>query len=59
MVKSILKWGDAKFEEALNQEGTRGLAVSVGVGAIEGAIDSLVVLGALAVVCNVISAIKK
>ena len=59
MVKSILKWTDVKFEEALqDSNSTRGFAKSLGVGVIEGVVDAFVIVGALGYVGGIISMIK-
>lgn len=57
MVKKILEWEDDKLE-ALNGYDPRDLAKAFGLGVIEGAIDVLVVFGAVSFVVGIAKTIK-
>lgn len=60
MVNSILKWSDAKMEKLTNNpDEEHAFAKAFGLGAIEGAIDGFVFLGALAFVGSIVSMVKK
>ena len=58
MVRKILGWCDKKYEEILEDDDNICHAKAFGLGAIEGAIDALVVLGAIASVSVIIETIK-
>lgn len=57
MLRQILNWSDRKLETAANDEnGARGCAKAVGLGVLEGTLDSLTFLGALCVVTSIVGA---
>lgn len=58
MIKTILRWTEAKSNSACCEEGAVGLAKCAGIGAIEGAIDAVAVIGVTSIVCAVIGAFK-
>ena len=59
MIKSILRWTEAKAKTACSEDGAVGLAKCAGIGMIEGAIDAAAVLGVTSLAVAVISAFKR
>ena len=60
MLKSVLTWSDAKFEEALDDKNTaRGCAKAFGLGALEGALDACALLGGVCLVTSVVQCFTK
>lgn len=60
MVKELLKWVDDKFEKVANDPNeAHPYAKSFGLGAIEGAIDAVAVLGTLGLIGAFVTAAKK
>ena len=60
MTKEILKWTDEKLEEIYESDevGGKELAKAFGVGAIEGFIDGLVIVGGIYWVAGVVKIVK-
>lgn len=63
MNRSILKWVDTKFEKVCNdteESNTKGMLKSAGLGAIEGALNGLTILGGYTLVLlGVVAVLKK
>ena len=56
MIRSILNWTEVQATKAAEDTNAgRGLAKSFGIGALEGALDSCAMLGAVCLVCSIVN----
>lgn len=59
MLRHVYEWIDKKQEEAFNDENEgRGISKSVGLGALEGAIEASVILGGMVIVQAFVNIIR-
>lgn len=60
MVKELLKWTDKKMEDVCNDPNeSHGFAKAFGLGALEGAIDAVAVLGTVGLLGCIVATFKK
>ena len=60
MVRELLKWTDKKFENVVDDpDQPNAFAKAVGLGAIEGMVDAVAVIGTLGLIGGIISMFKK